>query len=184
MSNFNTFADVILHQNNGAPLVLNFPSTGHTAFALGAGTAVLNVPNPLSLIDSGGHFPGRAATAIPFILRAAGLIQVGGGVKYQLDINQGTGVGPAIATSSLITAGGGLVQDNFLIECEMVWDSVSTNLRGIQYGWVGNTAIAQAVTSAVTVTSLAALQFTVAATVQNINAANTFTLTEFSAELV
>lgn len=187
MSNFNSVADVILHQNQGNPLVLSIPTTGHQQVQLGAGPAILTLPNPLALVDTPGTFPGRAASAIPFILRVAGLLQFGRGVEYQIDINQSTSLSPSIASTGLVTAplGTGLYQDNFLIECECIWDPISTNLRGIQYGWFGSNQITQSsILSGIQPASLAALQFNIGLTILNTNASNQITINEFSAELV
>lgn len=184
MSNPNTFADVILHQNNGTPLTLTPATAGHFAFQLGAGNAVLSLPNPLAMIDAIVPFPGRAATALPFIVRVAGTFTLGGNAKYQIDLNQGTALAPAVASTGLLFSAAAGGTDNFLIECEMLWDPTSQNLRGIQYGWSGPNAITQAITIPVTVTSLAQLQFTVGVTVLNVNPVNSFTLSEFSAEVI
>jgi len=64
-----------------------------------------------------------------------------------------------------------------------MWDAVSLNLRGIAYGWAGATAVAQVTLVGSAPATLAALQFNVGVTVNNTNASNAFTLTEFSAEL-
>jgi len=183
---YNTGFDVIYQQNNGQPIVLSFPAQGHQQFKLGAGVAVGTFPNPVSLIESGGHFPGRAASAIPFIVKAGGLITAGRGVQVQIDVNQGTGLTPSIASTGSFTTplGAGLYQDNWVIEIEGMWDPTSLNLRGIQYGWIGGTQISQAALVGSAPANLAALQFNVAATVVNANASNSFTLTEFSGDLV
>lgn len=185
MPNVNTGFDVIYQQNNGQPIVLSVPTTGHQQFKLGAGAVVGTFPNPVALIESGVHFPSRALSAIPFVVTIGGIISVGRGVGFQIDLNQGTGLTPAIASTGLITAplGAGLYTDNFLLEIEGMWDPTSLNLRGIQYGWSGATQIAQSALVASAPANLAALQFNVAVTVLNTNAANQFTLTEFSGDL-
>jgi len=181
LSNVNSFSDVILRQNNSQPLL--FSSTGpiHGQVLLGAGAAVLSLPNPLAPIDSGANFTGRAATAVPFLLRVAGTYAVSG--NLQIDINQGTGLSPAVATTGLVT--GNLVSkpDNWFIECPMMWDAASLNLRGLQYGWVGGTAIAQSSIVLSSPANLAALQFNIGVTFTSPNPGNNITVTEFSAEL-
>jgi hypothetical protein len=185
MSNRNTVADVILHSNNGQPLVLSATTPGHFQVQLGAGAAVLNIPNPLAAIDENGLFPGRAATSISFIVRLAGLIQMGQNARFQIDLNQGTTLSPAIASTGLITSPtetSGPYQDNFLIEAVCLWDPTSTNLRGIFYGWIGGTAIAQTALVLSSPASVAALQFNVGFTVINANPSNQLTVTDFSAD--
>lgn len=185
MSNVNSFADFILSSNNGQPLTLAIPTTGHLQFKQGAGVAVLNIPNPLATIDSALGFPGRAAQAIPITVRAAGTIQLGRGVQSQIDINQGTGLSPAIASTGLQISplGAGLYLDNWLIEIEGMWDAASLNFRGNVSGWFGATSISSSTLVGSQPATLAALQFNVAVTVLNTNASNQFTLNEFSAEL-
>lgn len=187
MSNFNTVADVILHQNNGQPIVTPFNGTvGHQQVLLGAGAAILTLPNPLAAVDTPGTFPGRAAVAIPFIVRAAGLITAPGSGQFQIDINLGTGLSPAIASTGLVRLQPVLtsVNDNWLIEVEGMWDPTSTNVRGIVYGWIGALNISQTVLNTNTAASLAALQFNVGITFLNANPSNSLTVTEFSGELV
>lgn len=182
MSNFNSTVDVIYQQNGGNPIVLAFPTTvGHRQFQIGAGAAVATVPNPLVAIDADKTFPGRAAVALPLTIKAAGTWTLAAGVRYQIDINQGVGLSPAISSTGLIvnpTTG----NDNWLLEVYALWDPASTNLRGIQYGWSGNTTVAQAGIVLSSPASLAALQFNVGVTVLGPNPTNSFSLTEFSVD--
>lgn len=186
MSNTNSFSDVIYQQNNGQPIVLSVPKQGHTQFMLGASPAILTVPNPMALIPSSVAFPGRAAQTLPLVIKAAGTFSLGRGVSYQLDINQGTGLTPAIASSGLqITPlGAGLYLDNWFIQITAMWDSASLNLRGYVEGWVGNISISQATLVNSAPATLAALQFNIAATVTSANPSNSFTLNEFSGDLI
>jgi len=187
MSNFNSIVDVIYKQNGGQPIVLNPTTVGHFQFSIGSAAAIATVPNPASFSDDIGLFPNRALNALPFVVRAAGLVQTGRGVPFQIDLNQSTNPTPTIATTGPYTTplGTGLFQDNFLLEAYCMWDPTSTNLRGIQYGWLGANQISQtAILSGVQPASLAALQFNVAVTVLSANPGNQFTLTEFSIELI
>jgi hypothetical protein len=192
MSNFSSFVDVINQQNLGQPLTYSTAgSSAHVVMPLAAGTpngganAVLNVPNPMALAESANAtFPGRAASARPFIVRAAGTISLGGGVQYQIDINLGTGLGTAIASTGLQKLGAANLSDNWLIEIEAMWDPQSTNLRGFFYGWYGATSIAQnGLLAQPAPASLASLQFNVGVTFLQ-NSFNTITVNEFSAEVV
>lgn len=181
MANANSFADVILRQNNGQPLIINATTTIHQSFLLNGVAALLNVPNPMVSINAGEFYPNLSADGRPFILRAGG--KVLGGEKYQIDIVQGTGLTPIVATTGLAT--NGLAADNFLLEAECMWDSQSQNLRCIYYGFVGNQAVNQAgVVSSIQVASLANLQFNVALTIPTANATASVQLTEFSGEFV
>lgn len=181
MSNINSFSDVILRQNNSQPLIFSNAGPIHGQVQMGASAAVLSLPNPLAPIDSGAFFPGRAATAIPFLIRIAGTYAVSG--NLQIDLNQGTGLSPAVASSGLIAGSTVNNPDNWFIECPMMWDAASTNLRGLQYGWVGGTAIAQAAIVKSSPANLAALQFNIGVTFTSPNPGNNITVTEFSAEL-
>src|SRR5215831_2319644 len=175
MSNVNTIADAIIQNGQVTPVTLALTTQAHTQFKYSNGaTVLLTVPNPEYPIDTAIPFPPRSLDAIPFIIRAAGKIQLGRGVVWQIDINQGSGLTPAIVTTGAQTSplGAGLYQDNFLIEAECMWDSSSTNLRGIQYGWAGNNSIAQSQIVLSSPANLAALQFNVAASVQNANPGN------------
>ncbi len=182
MSNSNTIADVILRQNNGVPLTIASASTLHQSFNLSNGSqALLNITNPMTMIDSCEMFPGRSANALPFILRAAGTVV--GGERYQIDIVQGTGLVNVIASTGL--AINGLTADNWLLEAECQWDPTSLFLRGIYYGWTGNQGINQAsLVTANQPANLAALQFNVALTLSNANVNAAFFVSEFSAEFV
>ena len=187
MSNFNTVSDVIVQQNAGNPIVLSFGSSvGHKQVLLGAGAAVLTLPNPLAAADWTGTFGGRAATAISFIVRAGGTITAPGAGKFQIDINLGTTLAPPIASTGLVQLQPVLtsVNDNWLIEIEGMWDPTSTNVRGIVYGWVGALNISQAVLNTNTAASLAALQFNIGVTMLNANPANQVTVSIFDGELV
>lgn len=182
MSNFNSTVDVIYQQNGGNPIILAFPTTvGHRQFQIGAGAAVATIPNPLVAIDADKTFPGRAAVALPLYIKAAGTWTLAAGVRYQIDINQGTGLAPAIASTGLIV-NPTTTSDNWLIEIEALWDPTSTNLRGIQYGWSGGSNIAQATIVLSQPASLAALQFNVGVTVLGPNPTNSFSLTELSVD--
>ena len=185
MSNFNTVADVILHQNNGNPITLAFPgNVGHQQILLGAGPAVLSVPNPMSAINWTGEYVGRAASIIPFSIAAAGTITAPGAGALQIDINLGTALAPAIASTGIVRLSPSSEQaDNWLLAMECLWDPTSTNVRGVFYGWVGNVNIAQQVLLTNTATGLTNLQFNVGITFLNANPLNSITLTEFSADL-
>lgn len=183
MSNVNTVVDVIQRQNAGNPVVQAFPTTvGHTQFSYGVGNPVIaSVPNPMALIDADKTFPGRSAQAYPLVIKAAGTLTLAAGVRYQLDINQGTGLAPAIASTGLIV-NPATVNDNWALVIECMWDVVSTNLRGIFYGWSSSTNVAQSALVLSSPASLAALQFNVGVTVLGPNPTNSFSLTEFSVD--
>lgn len=183
MGNFNSTVDVIQRQNGGNPIVLAFPTTvGHQQFGYGIGNpAIASIPNPLFSVDGDKTFPGRSAQGYPFVVKAAGTWTLAAGVRYQIDINQGTGLAPAIASTGLII-NATTTSDNWLLEFIGMWDAVSTNLRGVFYGWSGGVNIAQAPLVLSSPASLAALQFNVAATVLGPNPTNSFSLTEFSAD--
>jgi hypothetical protein len=186
MSNGNTISDAILQQNNGQPFTIAAAGTLHQAFGFnkaGVLTPVqVTIPNPMSLIDSSELFPGRSAAALPFIIRAAGLVT--GGEQYTIDINLGVGtLNQQIATTGL--ALNGRTADNWLLEVECMWDPTSLFLRGIYYGWAGSAGINQASLATVQQpANLAALTFNCAVTIAQANANALFSLTEFSAELV
>jgi hypothetical protein len=184
MSNLNTVADVILRQNNGQPIVFAVTTDVHASFSISGATAVLSLPNPLAAADAPLGLTSRAATGIPFLIRVAGELQLGRGVGYQIDLNQGTGLTPAIASTGLQTAplGAGLYLDNFFLEVEALWDPNPLNLRGIQYGWVGATAIAQSAIVGSSPAALANLQFNIGVTIINPNPGNQVTITAFDAE--
>jgi hypothetical protein len=179
MSNANSVADVILQQNNGSPITLKSTTSLHQSFQLSGSAAVLTIPNPMVCIDSQVLFPSRSASAISFIVRAAGL-GGGGGEPWQIDICQGTGLTPVIATTGKITG----VADNWLLEAVCMWDPTSLYLRGIYYGWAGASSIGQnALTQVSQPANLAALQFNVAVTIFNGNPNAAFSLTDFSADM-
>ena len=179
MSNANSIADVILRQNNSVPITLTSTTSLHQSFQLGGSAAVLTIPNPQACIDSQVYFPARSASAVSFIVRAAGT-GGGGGEPWQIDICQGTGLTPVIATTGKYTG----VADNWLLEAVCMWDPTSLYLRGIYYGWVGSTALAQsALTQVSQPANLAALQFNVAVTIFNGNPNSSFSLTDFSADM-
>jgi hypothetical protein len=182
MSNPNSIADVILRQNNNVPLTIASAGTLHQSFNLANGTqALCTIPNPMALIDSAELFPPRAASALPFLVRAGGTVV--GGERYQIDIVQGTGLVNVVASTGL--AINGLTADNWLIEMECQWDPTSLYLRGIYYGWAGNQGINQtSLVSSVQPANLAALQFNVALTLANANVNAAVFVTEFSAELL
>ena len=187
MSDVNTVSDVIFRQNNSQPIVLTLATQGHFQFLLGAGPAVATVPNPMALIDSGVAFPGRSAQALPLLIRAAGLISSNArGQVVQIDINQGTGLSPAIATTGLqtIPTGAGTYTDNWLMEIEGLWDATSQNLRGIVYGYFGPNNIAQATIVNSAPAALANLQFNVGVTWPGPTVlTTTLTLTELSVSI-
>jgi hypothetical protein len=182
VSNGNSFADVIVLQNNKQPLTLSSTTTFHGSFQMGGSAALLTIPNPMTVaIEGGEFFPGASAQGKPFIMRAAGLVT--GGQRYQIDIVQGTGLTPVVASTGL--SQGGLQNDNWLVEVQCMWDTSSGFLRGIQYGWVGATAITQqALSQSISGLTLTTLQFNVAVTIATANANALFTLTEFSAEFI
>lgn len=190
MANRNTVADVIREQNNGQPIVLSLANRGHFAFQLNGANAVLSVPNPLAPSNDGGPSPvfNAAAQAVPFTVAACGLLSsTARGQQYQIDLNLGTGLSPAVASTGLITIpnGAGTELTNWGLIFEGMWDSASTKLRGIYYGWAGQVSVAQAgVLAAPTAAALANLQFTCAVTVPGATLGTTsFTLTEFSVDL-
>lgn len=182
MANANSFADVINRQNSGQPITISSSTTLHQSFLLSGSPAVLTVPNPMASIDAGEFFPGLAASAKPFILRAAGYSI--GGEKFQVDIvNSATALTPVIASTGLYN--NGLTADNWLLEVECMWDPTSLNLRGIYYGWAGTSAITQAsLLGAPAPASLAALQFNVAVTIATANANAQIVMTEFAGEFI
>lgn len=181
MANGNTIADVINRQNNGQPLIIAATTTIHQSFQLNGQTALLTIPNPMQMIDSGEFFPNFSPDGRPFLVRVAG--KVTGGQKYQIDIVQGSGLSSVLASTGLAT--NGLTADNFLMEAECMWDSVSQNLRCFYYGFVGNQSVNQAgVISSIQVSSVTSLQFNCALTIPTANANAQVTLTEFSAEIV
>jgi hypothetical protein len=182
MSNGNTIADAILQQNNGQPFVIAATTTLHKQFGFPGNVPVqVTIPNPMALIDSSELFPGRAANALPFIIRAAGTVL--GGEQYTIDINLGAGLTQQIATTG--NAINGKTADNWLLEAECMWDPQSLFLRGIYYGWAGPNGINQAsLATAQQPANLAALTFNCALTIINQNANASFALTEFSIELV
>jgi len=182
MSNVNSVADVILQQNNGQPITLASTKTIHQSFQLGSSAALLTLPNPLALVDAAQPFPGRAAQAIPFLIRAAGTVI--GGEQFQIDIVQGTGLTPVVATTGLDTQG--RVNDNWYLEASCMWDSASLFLRGMYRGWVGNVTFGWLPLAGTPISpaNLASLQFNVAVTIASANANASFSLTEFSAELL
>lgn len=186
MSNLNTVADAIVKQNNGQPIVFATTTQIHASVSIGGAAVVITLPNPLATVDTGLPFPNRSAAGLPFIARIAGTLQLGRGVGFQIDLNQGTGLTPAIASTGLITSplGAGLYLDNFLLEVEGLWDPTSLNLRGIQYGWVGATQIAQSALVLSSPAALANLQFNVGITIVNPNPSNQVTITAFDAEWV
>jgi len=185
MSNFNTVADLILRQNNGQPIVTPFVSTvGHQQVQLGASAAVLTLPNPLAATDTTGVFQGRAASALPFYIRAAGLITAPGSSAFQIDINLGTALAPVLFSTGVQRLQPVLTStnDNWALKIEGMWDPTSTFVRGIGYGWVGSLQIAQAALVNNTAASVAALQFNIGITFLNSNPTNSLTVTEFSAD--
>jgi hypothetical protein len=184
MSNINTVADAILKQNNGQPIVFASATQIQSNLAVGGATVSITLPNPLATVDTGVAFPNRAASGIPFLVRLAGTLQLGRGVGYQIDITQGTGLTPAVMTTGLQTSplGAGLYNDNFFLESQCMWDPNSLNLRGIMYGWVGATAIAQAAIVASAPAALANLVFSVGILFVNANPSNQVTITAFDAE--
>lgn len=182
MANPNTIADVINRQNGGVPLVLASASTLHAAFLLANGSAaVLNIPNPMQTIDQPQEFPNFSPDGRPFLVRLAG--KVTGGEKYQVDLVLGNNViTPVVASTGLAT--NGLTADNWLIETELMFDSTSGYLRGIQYGWAGLQAISQSVLSTPQTGVTLPLQFTAALTLATANVNASVSVTEFSAELL
>jgi hypothetical protein len=181
MSNGNTIADAILQQNNGQPYTIAATTTLHQQFGKGGVAVQVTIPNPMALIDSSELFPGRAASGLPFIIRAAGLVT--GGEQYTIDVNLGTGLTQQIMTTG--NAINGRVADNWLLEGECLWDPTSLFLRGIYYGWAGPAGVNQSsLATAQQPANLAALTFNCAVTIINANVNALFTLTEFSIELV
>ena len=184
MANPNTIADVINRSNGGVPLTLVATTTLHAAFPLANGSAaVLNIPNPMQTIDEPQQFPNFAPDGRPFLVRLAGRIT--GGEKYQVDLVLGNNViTPVVASTGL--SPNGLTADNWLIEAEMMYDSISGFLRGIQYGWAGPVAVATTILSqpaGLTGLSLP-LQFTAALTIQTANANASVFVTVFEAEIL
>ena len=185
MANRNTIADVINRQNNGVPLSLSATTTLHAAFQLANGSAaILNIPNPMVPIDCAAPFPNLSPDGRPFLVRLSG--KVTGGEKYQVDLVLGHNVlTPVVASTGL--SPNGLTADNWLIEAELMFDSVSGFLRGFQYGWAGAVAnagsgLSQA--SSLSAVTLATLLFTAVATIPSANANAVITVTEFEAELL
>lgn len=183
MANSNSFADVILRQNNGQALIITTAGTTHKNFTLADGTqALLTIPNPMTSINAGEFYPNLTADGRPFIIRVCG--KVVGGEKYQVDLVPGANIlTPVLASTGLAT--NGLTADNFLLEAECMWDSTSQNLRCLYYGFVGNQAVNQAgVISSIQVTTLAGLTFSAALTIPTANASASVSITEFSGEFV
>jgi hypothetical protein len=180
MSNASTVTDAILQQNNGQPITLAATTSLHQSFQLKGGTVNITVPNPMACIDSQVLFPSRSAAGLTFVVRAAGLVT--GGERYQIDINQGTGLTNTIASTGL--ALNGLTADNWALFAVCLWDPISLNLRGIYYGWSGNQQVAQAaLVTSTQPANLAALTFNCAVTIANSNPNALFTLTDFSCDL-
>lgn len=181
MANANSFADVINRQNGGNPIIIQAPTTLHQNFLLGGAAALLTVPNPMSSIDAGEFFPNFSADGRPFILRAGG--KVTGGEQYVVEVNLGGTLNQVVATTGL--SSNGQVADNWLLEIEAMWDSTSTFLRGIYYGWAGATQVSQGTLATVQKpANLAALQFGCAVQIASANANALFSLTEFSGEFI
>ena len=185
MANFNSVAVVIYEQNQDNPIVLSFGSAvGHRPVLIGTGVAVLTLPNPLAPADWNGTFLNRAASALPFTVRIGGTVAAPGAGSVQIDLVLGnSGLAPACATTGAVRIQPSSQQnDNWLIEIEALWDPTSTNVRGIQYGWFSNTAIAQSALITNTAANLASLQFSIGVTMLNANAANAVTVTVFDGE--
>lgn len=181
MANQNAIADVINRQNNGQPLVISSVSTVHQSFLLNGSAALLTIPNPMVAIDAVVQFPNFSPDGRPFLIRLGG--KVLGGERYQIDLVQGTGLTPVLASTGLSI--NGLVADNFLLEVECLWDSQSQNLRCISYGFAGPTVVAQAsAATSIQVATAAGLQFNAALTIATANVNAVVQLTEFSAEVV
>ena len=181
MSNQNSIADVINRQNNGQPIVITSAGTLHQSFQLGQSAALLTIPNPMSPINNAGLFPNLAPQARPFIIRAAGTVL--GGEKYQIDIVQGSGLTPVLASTGLAT--NGLTADNFFLEAKCMWDAQSQLLRCIYSGYVGSALVALASAAAsISLATFASLQFNVALTLASANANASVALTDFSADLL
>ena len=187
MSNLNTVADAVLNQNNGQPYIIASTTTLHRAFGATAaaggvtGAAILTVPNPMALAVSGANFPGRAATSLPFAVRCAGL--VAGGQRFAIDINLGLALTQTIASTGTINLGD--ANDSWFLEALCFWDPNSLFLRGVFYGWAGNINVAQTpLASQQSPAALANLQFNCAVTIINSNVNASFSLTDWSIDLL
>lgn len=190
MATLVTVADVIRQQNAGQPILLALANQGHFGFQINGANAVLSAPNPLAPSNAGSNSPvsNAGAQAVPLLITAAGLVNsTARGQQFQIDINFGTTLAPAIASTGLISIplGAGAYQDNWGLQVEGMWDATSQNFRGIYYGWVGASQVAQApVNGSPKASALSGLQFTCAATLPGPTIDTTsFTLTEFSLDI-
>ncbi len=79
--------------------------------------------------------------------------RVTGGGTTNLTLNLYLGNSTTIASNTNIATSGAIavnsMSGNFKLICECGWDSVSTKLQGIMYGWVNATAIAQVIMTSV-----------------------------------
>ncbi len=94
-----------------------------------------------------------------FRIRVGGRVTGGGTTNFTISLYQGNSAtvssNTKIATSS--TNAVNSMSGNFYLECLCAWDSTSTKLQGIMYGWVNATAVAAAImTSVVTTPDLTA----------------------------
>ncbi len=182
MSNLNTFADVILSQNNGVPITLAATTALHQAFGATAGAtgaAILTIPNPM-LPLFGPRFQNRSAESIGFKIRAAG--KVHGGENYVIDVNQGLALTNTVMTTGLNNLG--VEDDSWYLEGIFLWEPGDLRLRGLYKGWTGNLPRSERpLEQAVLPASLSVLQFNCAVTIVTGNATALFTLTDFSADL-
>lgn len=182
MSNVNTIVDAIIKEGQTTNYTVALATAGHVQFTnAGGGVISIAIPNPQYPSNTNVPYPGESIDSIPFVIRAAGIVTLGRGVQWQIDINQGSSISPAIATTGAQTSptGAGLYSSNFFIEAECLWDSTSQKLRGIYYGFAGENQVAQAPIVPEAPSALSSLVFNVGVTFVNANPGNQATLTTF-----
>lgn len=118
----------------------------------------------LSAIASGGVAAGSPLMCrIPgsntlknhfFRIRIGG--RVTGGTTTNLTVSLYQGTSTTIASNTKIASTGAIAANslsgNWYLECLVGWDSTSTKLQGIMYGWVNATAVAAAIMTSVVTT--------------------------------
>lgn len=189
MSNMNSFLG---YQNlpaqtitTGTDTPLLVPAQGlystlpSPVFAAGAGLYVGLTGDVINNATYDGH---------PFTVRVAGKAFIAGTGTLAVTLKLGTSAtsssNTTLANATKVGASVTATAQNFWLEGEFMWDSVSQSLTGVASGVVGGLLLAQIVITAQQVTNPnattpATLNFIPSFTFSSANAGNTVTVTEF-----
>jgi hypothetical protein len=185
MANQNTVAGV-----SGLPVTTTVASTTVSTLAVNSAGAPLQVALPsgaLSLLEGGARRNSGLNVGKMIKVRAMGLVtaQNTGAFNPTLYVGSVTTAGTFV-TASTVAPGSGTTK-NWSLEVEAMWDSTSNTLAPVSVvGQIAGTIMAATSGNAtsVSVTSQGNIAFVVGGTFQTSNATNSFSVTEFTIDVI